>query len=139
MQKWYHGWLRYPRTQQERREAGDKRNPYVRAKRRAVSLPTAYEDIFVHKQKSWKSRRKTRYHVKTKPFAWRSRKFNGWKWGDRCCYRLIRQLENMGLYCYISTEDSWFDERGYSQYTVVVHWYGPDVFKSNDIIYVKFD
>lgn len=139
MQKWYHGWLRYPRTQQERREAEDKHNPYVRAKRRAVNLPTAYEDIFVRKQKSWKSRRKTRYHVKTKPYAWRSHEFNGFRWGDRSYRKLMLQLEKRGFFHYISTEDSWFCKRGYPQYTTVVHWYGPEIFKSDDIIHVDFD
>lgn len=56
-------WLRHPRTQQERRKSQGKNDLSFRSARRANRLPTSYDDQFPRIQKSWKSRRKTRYSV----------------------------------------------------------------------------
>jgi len=50
--RWFSSCLRHPRTTQEIRANQDRNDPYVRGKRR--NLPTAWDDQFVRKQKSWK-------------------------------------------------------------------------------------
>ena len=50
--------FRHPHTQQERRESQD--FP-VRAKRRWKYLSTAWDDIKVHAERSWKKHRRTQY------------------------------------------------------------------------------
>ena len=52
----YKPYYRHPKTTQERRAHQGWR---VRAKR--TNLPTVYDDICVHHEKSWKSRRKKQY------------------------------------------------------------------------------
>ena len=68
----YRPWLRYPRTQQERRmwfaapcypEDVPHSEVKGRLKRSYHNLPTAYDDQFIHYQKCWKSLRKTRWKV----------------------------------------------------------------------------
>ena len=59
----YKPYWRHPRTTQERRATG-KRNKWGRAKRNFVNLPTVRDDISVHYEKSWKSKRKTQYRPK---------------------------------------------------------------------------
>jgi hypothetical protein len=49
---------RKPKTTQEYR--ANESCPYVRAKRR--NIPTWYDDLYAHPQKSWKVKRKTQYH-----------------------------------------------------------------------------
>ena len=54
--------IRSPRTRQELRNAlNPEHAPFVRAKRNAVNLPTAYDDIVVRDERSWKEYRKTQY------------------------------------------------------------------------------
>lgn len=50
--RWFSNRLRYPRTRQELRANQDRNDPYVRGKRK--NLPTAWDDQFIRKQKSWK-------------------------------------------------------------------------------------
>lgn len=116
MERRYQAWMRYPRTQQERREAGDKHNPYVRAKRRANRLPTSYDDQFVSYEKSWKSRRKTRYHADNSKFAWREYRC------ERYCWRSSRPLEQQ-LY-----EKGYFFYYDYRDFEYkYICWYGPEI------------
>ena len=56
----YQPWMRYPRTQQERRANG-KRCEWARGRRSASNLPTAYDDKYVHTEKNWKGKRLTQY------------------------------------------------------------------------------
>lgn len=56
----YRPWLRCPRTTQEKRmwEACEVKG---RARRSPPNLPNAYDDIFIHYEKCWKSLRKTKW------------------------------------------------------------------------------
>lgn len=57
---------RHPRTTQESRMSiRDKK--YVRAKRRKSNLPNAWDDNFVRREKSWKSRTKRKHQYRDKP------------------------------------------------------------------------
>lgn len=56
------GWLRHPKTTQERREHSDPETAeYVRAKRAPMNLPNYYDDAPRGKQKSWKKQRRQRW------------------------------------------------------------------------------
>ena len=61
IKKYFGGYLRYPKTTQERRVNG-KRGKWNRAKRNARNLPSAWDDLWVHREKSWKKKRKTQYY-----------------------------------------------------------------------------
>lgn len=52
--------FRRPKTQQERRAAGEG-GDLVRARRNAANLPTNYDDIFRNEDRSWKKHRRTQY------------------------------------------------------------------------------
>jgi len=52
--------LRHPRTTQEKRANG-RRGKWNRAKRNSANLADAWDDIWIHNDKSWKSKRKTQY------------------------------------------------------------------------------
>lgn len=56
------GWIRNPKTTQERRAAG-KRNKVARAKRNMANLPNSYDDFWVGHQRCWKKHRKTKYRT----------------------------------------------------------------------------
>jgi len=60
----YH-FLRFPKTTQEKRANGKRcsnnKEYKIRAKRSSRQLPDAYDDLFGHRDKCWKSRRKTQY------------------------------------------------------------------------------
>jgi hypothetical protein len=49
-------YYRHPRTTQERRVNQGRSKTWCRAKRRGHRLPQAYDDIHVHRSKSWKDR-----------------------------------------------------------------------------------
>lgn len=56
------GWLRNPRTTQERRANQD---GYCRGRRSPHRLPSSWDDILVQTERSWKRTRKTQYKVKS--------------------------------------------------------------------------
>lgn len=120
--RWYHGWLRYPRTTQEKRANQDKNSPYVRGKRK--NLPTAWDDIIVYKQKSWKYLgRKHQYREKKDNYAWREYQYN---WNDAESLLIMRNIvshvERLGCYwerCCSETR----------RYGSKIRWYGPPYFK----------
>jgi hypothetical protein len=60
----YKPFMRYPKTTQELRANQDRWDSFVRGKRRRKRLPTSYDDLWVHEQKTWKNKRKTQYHNK---------------------------------------------------------------------------
>ena len=62
MRKKYDGWMRNPRTTQERRNT-QKHNKYGRRSRNVKTLPTSYDDINIHFDRCWKSKRKTQYRI----------------------------------------------------------------------------
>lgn len=61
MRKIRWGYYRHPKTTQERRW-GYAHREYIRGRRLPSQLPTAYDEISVCEQKSWKKKRKTQYH-----------------------------------------------------------------------------
>lgn len=63
-------YARRPRTTQERRANQERNDLLIRAKRR--NLPSAYDDLMVHDEKSWKSKksRKNQYHINKNGFSW---------------------------------------------------------------------
>lgn len=56
-------WYRSPKTTQERRWNYAHGKKYVRAKRYGHNLPNSYDDIKIHKDKCWKSKRKNQYRT----------------------------------------------------------------------------
>lgn len=56
-------WYRSPKTTQERRWNYAHGKKYVRAKRYGHNLPDSYDDVHVHKDKCWKSRRRNQYRT----------------------------------------------------------------------------
>jgi hypothetical protein len=110
--RWLSAFLRYPRTRQEIRANQDRNDPYVRGRRR--KLPTAYDDQFVRKQKSWKYlRRKTQYREKDLGYDWHEFEYS---WRD-CERRMIarnimNRLDNLGCF-YEYTRDG-------------IRWFGPE-------------
>lgn len=57
----YDPFMRYPKTTQEKRA---NQEGWHRAKRSPNVLPDAWWDMFVRKDKCWKSTRKTQYYPK---------------------------------------------------------------------------
>jgi len=58
MAKFQWGWMRHPKTTQERcRNGRPEEREFVRPKRSPRQLPTAYDDVWVKHSKSWKERR----------------------------------------------------------------------------------
>lgn len=108
--RYFGAWLRHPRTTQEIRANLDKHDRLVRGKRR--NLPTSYDDLFVHQQKSWKyKRRKTQYRENSNNFSWHELRY---EWHERkAIYKIVDQLQTLG--CYFE----WLG-RG-------IRWYGPDL------------
>jgi hypothetical protein len=56
-------WLRYPKTTQERRRwfADLEEGVRLRRSRAPMSIPTAWDDIGRHAQRSWKEQRRTKW------------------------------------------------------------------------------
>ena len=55
--EWYWGMFRNIRTTQERRySCASEHKPFVRGKRSIRGLPSAWDDIFIHREKTWKAR-----------------------------------------------------------------------------------
>ena len=114
--KWYHHWLRYPRTTQELRANQEKNSPYVRGKRK--NLPTAWDDIIVKRQKSWKYLgRKHQYRENKYNYSWREYQYD---WRDLesllTMRNIISHMEKLGCY--------WESCRNSK-----IRWYGPPYFK----------
>lgn len=107
------GWLRHPRTQQERRENQSKQDRLVRPSRRANRLPTNYDDIQVHTQKSWKCRRKRQWHADKTGYAWRDFRFSAGGWRYTKLRRIEYHLKRLGCY------SEWIP--------CGVRWFGPNV------------
>ena len=101
--------LRYPRTTQELRANQERNSPYVRGKRR--NLPTAWDDQFIHKQKSWKYLgRDHQYRVTGHGYEWHEYKYS---WRDRVklmiAFNIMEWLDRIGCF-YEKTDDGfkWF-------------------------------
>lgn len=110
---WYSPCLRYPRTTQEIRENCYFNDPYIRGRRR--DLPTAWDDFFVHKQKSWKNLRTTQYRHKdelTKQYRWHSYPYT---YGDYVARMAVRNIADKAAQngCY------------YKWKWGCLNWYGP--------------
>ena len=56
------GWNRSPRTAQEKRANG-KRSKWARGRRASHNLPSTWDDVYVHTEKSWKGKRNEQYKV----------------------------------------------------------------------------
>lgn len=110
--RWADAWLRYPKTQQERRANQDRHDPYVRGKRR--HLPTAYDDQFVHKEKNWKYlRRDHQYREQDSGYEWHE--FN-YSWRDvqerMIARNIMRYMDSIGCF--------------YDHTRTGIRWYGPE-------------
>jgi hypothetical protein len=110
--RWYHDGYRHPRTAQEIRANQKKNSPYVRGKRK--NLPTAWDDISIKKQKSWKYLgRKHQYREEKNNYNWREYEYD---WRDvesvLVSRNIIFHMEKLGCY--------W--ERIRSK----IRWYGPE-------------
>lgn len=110
--RWHGAWLRYPRTTQELRANQDRNDPYIRGRRR--NLPTAYDDQFVHKQKSWKYLgRYNQYRTaeEKKNYNWHVYYY---EWGDGYFFRrrhIMNELDRLGCY--------------YEYFRGGIRWFGP--------------
>ena len=96
--RWHLAWLRYPRTTQELRANQDRNDPYVRGKRR--NLPTAYDDQFVRKQKSWKYLgRDHQYRTREERYNWHEIRYT---WRDvqmrQIAHNIMDKLRAGGFY-----------------------------------------
>lgn len=105
--------MRYPRTTQEMRSYGDPdHRRYSRPRRH--HLPNAYDDIWVHCDKSWKSRRKQQYHIDKTGYA--LREFHcDYEDESYNVYRLLWDKIHEGGYWYRHLK--WLG----------IQWYGPDL------------
>lgn len=114
MAKWLGAWLRYPKTTQELRANQDRNDPYVRRKRR--NIPTAWDDQFVRKQKSWKylSKRKKQYRTEDLGYSWHEFDYS-WREPERfmVARNIMRKLEFIGCF-YEHTREG-------------IRWFGPDL------------
>ena len=114
MAKWLGAWLRYPKTTQELRANQDRNDPYVRSKRR--NIPTAWDDQFVRKQKSWKylSKRKKQYRTDNADYDWHEFDYH-WSETERrmIARNIMRHLESIGC-LYEHTREG-------------IRWFGPEV------------
>ena len=54
---------RYPKTTQEKRADTKESREFIRGKRHSSHLPSSYDDVYVKHGKSWKDRRKQKYHI----------------------------------------------------------------------------
>jgi len=108
--RWFLAWLRYPRTTQELRANQDRSDPYVRGKRR--NLPTAYDDQFVRKQKSWKYSRIRRKQYREKDLGYDWHEFDcSWRDPERriIARNIINRLGSLGcFYEYTHKGIRWF-------------------------------
>jgi len=109
--------LRHPKTAQELRANQFRNDPYVRAKRR--NLPTAWDDLIKHKQKSWKYLgRKQQYRENNHGYEWHE---YGYSWRDRegamIAMNIMERLEILGCY-YERTRNG-------------VKWFGPSYWIKN--------
>jgi len=97
--RFFSAFLRYPRTLQELRANQDRNDPFVRGKRR--NLPTAYDDQFVHKQKSWKWQRTRykQYREKDSGYDWHEFEYS-WRDHERrmIARNIMNKLESLGCY-----------------------------------------
>ena len=105
------GWLRHPRTTQERKCNQDKNDGLVRGKRR--NLPTSYDDLIIPINKSWKSRRKKQYREDINYF-WYEFEYNYRCVQKRAIFKnIIEQLEKIGCY--------------YEYFPGGIRWFGPEL------------
>jgi hypothetical protein len=111
--RWLSAFLRYPRTTQELRANQDRNDPYVRKGRR--KLPTAYDDQFVHKQKSWKYlRRRKQYRDEDKGYDWHEFEYSWHDYERRMLARnIMKRLDQIGCF-YEHTR------------TGGIKWFGPE-------------
>lgn len=102
--------LRHPRTTQEIRANLDKNDPLIRGRRR--NLPTAWDDLFVRHQKSWKYlRREKQYREDGDDYSWNEFHY---EWHERqAAYRIIDRLQKLGCY--------------YEWLGGGIRWYGPNI------------
>ena len=109
MRNKYVGGYRAPRTTQECRENG-KRSKWARAKRSACNLPNTYDDLYVHKDKCWKSKRKQQFRHEgrgEKHTVWFEA--DGWYCQNyKTAHGLIEYLEEQDIPCYVQTiRETW--------------------------------
>lgn len=106
------GWLRHPRTTQERRFNQDKYDLTVRAKRR--NLPTSYDDFFISRKKCWKDSRKEQYRVADSNYTWHEFHYSYQNYCERHKFhKIMDQLERLG--CYFE-----WTSKG-------IRWFGPEL------------
>ena len=107
------GWLRHPRTTQERRCNQGKNNKLVRSKRRSKNLVNTYDDIFVPRVKSWKKLRKQQYREENN-YSWHEFSYDiHCSWHRTFRNKILKELERLGCY---------FEYIGYG-----IRWFGPDI------------
>lgn len=115
---WFGRYYRHPKTTQERRANQERNDPLVRRKRAARNLPTVYDDYPIHREKSWKKKRKTQYRPKDCVYDWHEFHYErSWRCHDvrgrMTAYNLIDRLDNLGCF--------WeHTEKG-------IRWFGPDL------------
>lgn len=103
--------LRHPRTTQEIRANLDKYDPLIRKRRR--KLPTAWDDQYIHPQKSWKYlRRNKQYRENGNGYSWHEVHY---KYNERqVTYKIVYLLQKLGCYY------EWLNGGG-------IRWYGPEI------------
>ena len=109
--KW--AFLRHPRTTQELRANQDRNDPYVRGQRR--NIPTAWDDQFVHKQKSWKynSKRPHQYREEDPGYEWHEFDYS-WRESERwhVARNIMAYLDFIGCF--------------YERTRTGIRWFGPE-------------
>lgn len=95
MTKMRWGCLRYPKTTQEIR--ANLQNPYARAKRR--NLPTAYDDQFIRRQKSWKYHGRKHQYRSESNYEWHEYPYSHHEHDKRMIARSIMDwLDRIGCF-----------------------------------------
>ena len=110
--RWFSVHLRHPRTTQELRE-NQGRNPFARGKRRKGNLPSAWDDLWIRSQKSWKYLgRDHQYREKDNGYDWHEFLYS---WRDAERLMIARNIEDWlaKLGCY------------HKQTRGGVRWFGP--------------
>jgi hypothetical protein len=96
----------------------DRNDPYVRGKRR--NIPTAYDDLIIHKQKSWKYLgRKHQYRDRDSGYEWHEYKYN---WRDVQERMISRNLMN-----WLDKQGCFYEHSGYGGWNklISIKWFGP--------------
>ena len=118
--KWFGRNYRHPKTTQERRASQERNDPLIRRKRAARNLPTVYDDIPIHREKSWKKKRKTQYRANDCDYNWHEfhydRSWKNWRINPEArmiAYNMQDRLDELGCF--------WeYTSKG-------MRWFGPDL------------